>query len=555
MFKLLKHFHDDYLIKWAYILLIILLGLALRTYSLSTNPLGFYADEASIGYNAYCIAETLRDEHNQFLPLYFRAFNEYKDPVPIYLTAIFIKILGPTVFAVRFMPAVCGTLTIFIVYLIVQIYFFRGIALLAALLTAISPWMISFSRSVGNLSPYVLFFILGFYFTSLAVKHTKGKYIFYSIIPTALAFYTYGIAKCFIPLFYFFFFFFNFKKLWNLKLPMIISVLIVIIMLIPAGTAFMKPEIRMRSDLLNITNDYYSVSKGRTKYKEQGHHFIANNNYLLLPAMFLENYFKHLSFDFLLKEGDRNLRHNIQGRGQLLWFTFYMLILGLLCILRTKKKELQIFPAWFFLFPIPASLTWEGLPHAPRTCSGCPVFEILAAVGFSYLLTWTKASFYSSRSIILTTIVVMVLAHGILDFKSYTIEYFTDYPKKTSHAFDYDFYAIQKTGQEYSEYDYFQLSYKFAGFPYVTFLFLDKVKPQEWLKDKSVLRFRKDYSFEREPVYELIANYNNKKVARICQPGTYEAERKIGEVRHELSNDLLFEIKEYNPNSPTAWVE
>ena len=53
------------------LLSIIILAFILRIYKLAEIPPGFYADEASIGFNAYKILTTLRDEHGKFLPLFF----------------------------------------------------------------------------------------------------------------------------------------------------------------------------------------------------------------------------------------------------------------------------------------------------------------------------------------------------------------------------------------------------------------------------------------------------------------------------------------------------
>ena len=55
----------------------------LRIYDISANPPGFFADEASFGYNAYSVLHTGKDEHGQ-IAVFFEAFGEYKLPVYIY---------------------------------------------------------------------------------------------------------------------------------------------------------------------------------------------------------------------------------------------------------------------------------------------------------------------------------------------------------------------------------------------------------------------------------------------------------------------------------------
>lgn len=51
---------------WLLLIFIIVLSGVLRLYKLSDIPVGLYADEASIGYNAYSILKTGRDEHGFF---------------------------------------------------------------------------------------------------------------------------------------------------------------------------------------------------------------------------------------------------------------------------------------------------------------------------------------------------------------------------------------------------------------------------------------------------------------------------------------------------------
>src|SRR3989344_5777104 len=100
------------------IVLIVLLAAILRFYQIDSNPPSLYWDEASLGYNAYSILKTARDEHGTFLPLTnFAAFGDYKPPGYIYVTVPAVWIFGLTEFAIRFPSAFFGTLTVLITYL------------------------------------------------------------------------------------------------------------------------------------------------------------------------------------------------------------------------------------------------------------------------------------------------------------------------------------------------------------------------------------------------------------------------------------------------------
>ena len=127
---------------------VILLAFVLRFYHLNLTPSSLYWDEVSLGYNAYSILKTGRDEHGKFLPFTnFTAFGDYKPPGYIYAAVPAIAVLGFNEFSVRFPSAFFGVLTVAITYLLTKRIFRREkIALFAGFFLAISPWHIQFSR-------------------------------------------------------------------------------------------------------------------------------------------------------------------------------------------------------------------------------------------------------------------------------------------------------------------------------------------------------------------------------------------------------------------------
>ena len=94
-------------------------GAFLRFYRLSDTPPGLYPDETAIGYNAYSILETGKDEFGKPFPLYYRSYDDYKMPVYMYATAFNIKMFGLNTFSVRFLSALFGALTIPSLYFLV----------------------------------------------------------------------------------------------------------------------------------------------------------------------------------------------------------------------------------------------------------------------------------------------------------------------------------------------------------------------------------------------------------------------------------------------------
>ena len=100
------------------LIIIILLGFLLRVYKLDIRPLGFTWDEAALGYNAYSLLLTGRDEHKQFFPVVFKSFGDYKPGLYVYLTVPSIKLFGLNEFATRLPSAIFGSLLIVMIYLL-----------------------------------------------------------------------------------------------------------------------------------------------------------------------------------------------------------------------------------------------------------------------------------------------------------------------------------------------------------------------------------------------------------------------------------------------------
>src|SRR5690349_16082688 len=92
------------------LLLITFLGGFLRLYKNTINPPGLNGDEISMAYDAYSILKTGKDQYGKFLPLTFRSVDDYKNPVPVYLMVLPIKIFGLNDFSVRLQNVFFGTI-------------------------------------------------------------------------------------------------------------------------------------------------------------------------------------------------------------------------------------------------------------------------------------------------------------------------------------------------------------------------------------------------------------------------------------------------------------
>ena len=197
------------------VIFIFCLGFFLRFYQLSHVPNGLYPDETAIGYNAYSILLTGKDEYGIHLPLYFRSFDDYKLPVYIYTTALAIKAFGVNAFAVRFMSALFGSLTIIALYfLIYELSKNKTLAILTGFFIAVNPWHTFFSRVGYEVNLATAFLVIGMLCFIAAINRKNNFFLFlFSIITFLLSLYTYNVTRVISPLIFVILVFLYYKKI------------------------------------------------------------------------------------------------------------------------------------------------------------------------------------------------------------------------------------------------------------------------------------------------------------------------------------------------------
>ena len=129
------------------VLFIFAVGCLCHFLYLDVLPMGFYVDEASIGYNAHLIAETGTDEHGVRWPLFFEAFGEYKNPIYIYLLAGLYRILGYSEWTTRALSAFCWLGGSFCLYELAKRLFTDPFTrVYVAICLSFTPWLFSLTR-------------------------------------------------------------------------------------------------------------------------------------------------------------------------------------------------------------------------------------------------------------------------------------------------------------------------------------------------------------------------------------------------------------------------
>lgn len=374
------------------LILTLVLAFLLRTINLGSIPKGLQSDEASFLINSVSIMETSKDEDGKFLPLYLNSLIDSKPALYSYLQIPFIKVFGATTAASRLPSAMIGVTGIFLFYSLVLLVFKnKRIALVSALMLAVSPWHIMNSRATQEV---ILSFtlILANLIAGHNLFHKKflKKYLILFFVTAILAMYTYHAAKVVLVLFYFgltLFTFFDQNKSKNERQSILkLSAIILFSFIITAQAALTRfSAIGLLNDNLPkaLIFDYSTNSTGSTP-------LLAIRAFYNKPIMyfkyFLETYLAHFDLNYLFTSGGATRRFSVPFHGLMYAFELILIPLGLFSLI---KKYSNKFIPWLLLLiisPIPAALTTEEIPSSIRAFTILIPLTIATALGFEWLL-------------------------------------------------------------------------------------------------------------------------------------------------------------------------
>lgn len=443
------------------LILIILLAATLRLVFLDSIPSGFNHDEALSGYEAYSILETAKDQHGNFLPWHFKAFGDFVPPVFFYLTVPSVAIFGLSEFAVRFVAAFFGILTIYFTFRLTQLLFRNNkLALLAAFFIAIVPWHLHFSRIGWPASILPFFLAAGTYFFIKGIEK-KNAWSFLGAALLGLGPSVYSTAKVFVPLFFLSLVIIYRKEIKagiKYSVPAII-IFVLVVSPVYIATLMHPDDVQARFNNISIFNAESPV-------------YVVMN--------FVSNYMSQLSFDFLFLNGDSYPHQSVPGFGELYLFEFPFIIMALYVLAKNiRKKNSQLLLAWLILYPVAASLTVSGIPHAIRGNVALPAICIISALG-AYTI-WEKVKGVRFFKLYL---VPLYIGLSLVFVAWYMYAYFWQYPKDYAIYFRYGysemFDRIENIEEDYKE---IHISH-YREQPYIMLLFYHKYDPEYFQKAK-----------------------------------------------------------------------
>ena len=552
--------------------LILLLAGGIRLVDLNQSPPRICVDEASNGYDAYCLLETGTDRWGESWPVFLEGFGrgDYRPALYAYLIVPFVRILGPgeLTLATRLPAVIAGVFSILCFYLLVARVCDKRTGLWAAVLLTLSPWHFQISRFGHESTLVPMFVILLLLLADLSGISFKGadreKYlrgglksgwvIAFAVV-AALSLYSYGTMKLFLPA-----------------------------MLIAGGYLYRKQLIecarnkKSRQTLL-VAGLVFAVvvapmawgtitrwSQVNARAMSQS---LLHQDQLVVDSLLDigRQYASHFGATWLFTRGDQSVLQSVYTVGQLNWYMIILVPAGLIVMWR-KRRENRVFGlllAWLLLYPI-ASATTLGAPHALRAACGIGVFQWIGAIGISEILAFKRLTLKPAKQIVCSVILLGLTVNGGWFLQQYFYQWaHHPYMKAVIGSDLVD--AIDFLRTRWRDYDRVFISDHESGEhmwtamqPYIKVLFYLPVEPEEfrgWEKEITYREGEKDFhdvrsmgpfvlSMSREVLADQFRNRPHEKVLMVARPGDIGGGRLLTTIR-DSRGEIRFQIVEVLP--------
>ncbi len=462
----------------ALLLVAILIGVFFSLYKRSQVPPCFNSDEAAFGYNAYSMLKTGRDEYGALLPLRLKSFLDYKMPLYSYLSIPFIAVFGLNESSTRALNLLVGLALIPLSYLVVNEFFKKKqIGIIAAFLVAINPGIYILTRQAHEGVLGAFFLLIALYCLLRFFK--SGKFVFFLITNLALLLKTYSYQNgriflgglILVQLIYFL----RQKKLvfgkytWHL---LVIGVIMLFAIF---------PDIKYGAN--RVQNLFFFKTAGfhlrLEEYLREDSNRILHNKLTEALKDVTNNYFKQLSPDFLVVNGDTNLRFGYSFLGLITPIEYVLFFIGLYYIFRHKEPHRFLILFLFLISPLSSALTWLE-PALNR--SFIMLFPLLFITAYGVFHFVTPFDRKHQIGLLIGVIFFMFFWIGNWDI------YFNHYPQRATVIRSWQCGYKQATNyvkSNYSRFNNFYITDR-NGEPYIFFLFYLKYDPKKYQQVASI---------------------------------------------------------------------
>ena len=462
----------------------------LRIYKIASVPPGLNQDETAIGYNAYSILETGRDEWGKEYPLYFKSFGDNKLPIYIYITTLFVKFFGLNEYAVRLPSAIAGIIAVPVLFLLTN-FLTKKIALsyFSALLLTITPWHIQFSRSGFEVNFALTIAMLGVLLFILAVNKKNTFFLIFSLMTFSISMYSYNQTRLLSPLLLASVAALNYKKLIAMEFKKLALTLVIFTLtLLPFFMSFFSQAgiFSAKSALISSLDIETKIIESRSYANSLPDLYLKlfYNKYINIAFQYVQNLASLVSGEFFFVKGSSHPNQGIGNAGLLYLFQLPLFVTGVIIFLKNKREKLSVIWLWFLVSIFVLALSKE-VPHATRGYFTIIPFTIFSASGLLYFVDIIKRL---EDNILRILFLMGAVSFILFNIQFYFVSYYSRFPRISASSWrtaDKDLSLFLSANE--SSYEKIIIDSKTA-FVYTTFLFYNKYPPLKFIEE--VIRFK-----------------------------------------------------------------
>ncbi len=492
------------------LMMILLLGAGLYFYKLDSLPNSLSDDEAIVGYNAYSILATGRDEYGKSFPLAFRFFGAYTPPLYVYTIIPVIKWFGLNAVSVRAWSGFSTLVGVVIVfYFTKKLKLFKSpmIGALASFVFAISPWVVFYARIGYEVTAGYIVFAAGALFLWGGIAKRRVSLLGVSLL--SISTYIAHTERYLVPIFLLAISIFFFKEIFNKKnkKQLTSGLFILLISQIP--------------NLYLLTTKSFWVKNGSFEFTNQ-----------------LLTYFSPAAI--FGASPDINLQHTAPEIGLFYSWLIIPFFIGLYQLYRKINT-----PAGKYLLimlltaPIPGAFSGHFI-SIQRVLPLIIPLVLIMALGFDFLISKIRLIFFLPLFTLLSALSLLLLWRS----------YFVLFPKERSAYWSYGYEQLAETLKNSPTRDYVVDTAR-ASTVYSGLLFYLKYPPAEFQKQFSADFIKNYYSNPPINASYKIANVELRGIAwekdifvdqiLVGDPLTISADQARG---HFLTK--VFEVKDPN---------
>jgi len=455
---------------WAIAVALLIVAALPHFWKLGSAPEGFYLDEASIAYNAYCIDRTGADEYGTRWPIFFRCFDTYTDPVDVYSAVLPIHFFGLEQGPARLPSALFYTMTCVAFFLLLRQWRLGDwFALGGGLALWLVPWVFPAGRNGAFAGHTAALFglVMGLLLTDSALRRRSIPRGVLAGAAWAFTFYAHQSARPVVALLAIIsgvIFYRLLLRRWQVVVAMAASAMVLLLPMLISVLRF--PEaMTARYQQVGISQEAPSLG---TAALETATH-----------------YAEYFSPRFLLISGDEQLRHHTGFGGELPRYFVPLILAGLWAVIRSWRRQprYRLVVVGLLVSPVSAALTIDRM-HSTRCIYGVVFWLLVAMIGARWL--WQQRGVWR-------TVLLLTVCGGLVESALYLHDYFGAYQTLSRDEFMTDEirafkYCFQHLGSNEVLYvsgwmfspNRCDLNMQLKPFYYVYPLFYGKVDPREY---------------------------------------------------------------------------